>query len=245
MRISTKLTLTAGAVALMACGMATGTAKAQDSLTKGDVEQIIQDYIMENPKLILDAVEKHRENMEKEQKAKTAEKLAEYSELFEGDKFPSVGPADAGVTVVEFFDYNCGYCKRALPDVQALIDEVDDVRVVFIEMPILGPTSRTAAEWAMAAYKQDKYFEYHAALMDFRGPKNEETLSKLAADIGLDVEQMKSDVQSEDVQNLLNESIAVARDIGITGTPAFIVNGELFSGYLGEDGLKRAVQDAR
>ncbi len=206
---------------------------------------VIKDYLLENPQVIFEAIEKHRADEEKRQKEQAASAIQDNIAKLTAADAPSIGPADADITIVEFFDYNCGYCKKALPDIQAISESDKKVRFVFKEMPILGPTSMTAAQWAIAAKKQGKYFEYHSALMEFRGPKEEKQLEKLAKDVGLDIEQMKKDAASDEVRNLINDDIALARTIGIGGTPAFIVGETLYPGYIGEQGLKSAIKDAR
>ena len=246
-----KILLASCAVIVTAAG-ASLSVKAHDEATPPfDLEQtqavhkIIEHYLLENPKIVMDAAEAYRVQQEQEQQQQAQTAIEDNMDVLTHSEAPSIGPADASVTVVEFFDYNCGYCKRALPDVQKAVEADKDVRFVFKEMPILGPTSQTAAEWALAAHKQGKYFEYHSALMEFRGPKEEAQLAKIATDLGLDVEKMKQDAKSDDIQKLLEEDINLAQKIGISGTPAFIINGELYGGYLGEDGLQAAIDKAR
>lgn len=212
---------------------------------KAALGDVIKDYLMENPQVIFDAIDAHRENEEKKQQEQAASAIKDNLAKLTAADAPSIGPADADVTIVEFFDYNCGYCKRALPDVQAISEKDKKVRFVFKEMPILGPTSMTAAQWAMAAKKQGKYFEYHSALMEFRGPKEEKQLEKLAKDLGLDVDQMKKDASSSDVQAMIDADVALARTIGINGTPAFIVGETLYPGYIGENGMVNAIKETR
>ncbi|MEM7680142.1 MAG: DsbA family protein, partial [Pseudomonadota bacterium] len=118
-------------------------------------------------------------------------------------------------------------------------------RFVFREMPILSANSNDIARWSLASHEQGKYFEFHAALMNHRGSRNAETMKKIAKDVGLDPEQLEKDANSSDVKAALEESVKVAREVGIQGTPAFIINGELYPGYLGPEGLKRAVESAR
>ena len=132
-----------------------------------------------------------------------------------------------------------------MPDIQATLEKDSDVKFVFHEMPILGPSSRTAAQYALAAHKQGKYFEYHVALMEFRGEKNDKTLEKLAKDVGLDVEKAKADANSKEIAAMIEESMTLASKIGIRGTPAFIVGDKLFRGYLGPDGLQSEIKTAR
>jgi len=187
----------------------------------------------------------HRANEAKLQEEQAASAIKDNIAKLTSKDSPSIGPDDADVTIVEFFDYNCGYCKRALPDVQAIAASDKKVRFVFKEMPILGPTSGTAAQWALAAKRQDKYFEYHTALMEFKGQKEEKQLAKIAKDLGLDVEKMKKDASSDEVQAEIDADVELARTIGINGTPAFIVEETLYPGYIGEDGMVQAIKEAR
>jgi protein-disulfide isomerase len=234
------------AAAPLVLGM--GPANAQQAaLTKDDVKTIIQDYLKENPKVVVDALENYRTQQESEMEKAAQSKITSFKPYFTGADRPSAGaaPADAKVTIVEFFDYNCGYCKHAFPDVQESLKENKDVRVVFQDMPILSPLSQSAAKWALASHKQGKYFEFHAALMKFEGQKTDEELARIAKEVGLNVEQMKKDAESPEVNEEIEKSMAAAREIGIQGTPAFIVGDTLFRGYIGADGMKKAIEDAR
>lgn len=230
---------------LLGAGAFAPPAHAFTDAEKDELGTIIHTYIMDNPGIVMDALEQHRANEERRQKEEAANLIKNNQDILAGKNLPSIGNPKADVTVVEFFDYNCGYCKRALPDLIKLVDSDKNLRVVFHEMPILSADSRTAALWALAAHKQGKYFEFHKAVMQHRGAKNETTLSKLAADLGLDVERLKKDAASGDVAKELAESIELARKIGINGTPAFIVGEQFFGGYIGHDGLVRAIAAER
>ena len=236
--------VTGGMIAVSAASHAQEKASFNEAQTK-EIEGIIQNYLLNNPKIVMDAAEAYRIKMELEQQEKAKTAITDNMAKLTSAEAPSIGPEDASVTVIEFFDYNCGYFKRALPDVRKAVEVDKDVRFVFKEFPILGPTSNTAAQWALAAHKQGKYFEYHSALMEFRGPKEEEQLAKIAGDLGLDVDQMKKDAAAPEVQAMLDDDIALAQEIGFTGTPAFIIEGTLFGGYLGEEGLLDAIKEAR
>ena len=221
---------------------------AEDATFNADqvkqIEDIFGNYLQDNPKVVIDAIEKYQKMQQEEAEQSAQQSIQDnLAKLTSGD-LPSVGNPDAKVTVVEFFDYNCGYCKRAVPDIQEIVKSDDDVRFVFKEMPILGPTSLTASQYALAAHKQGKYFEYHVALMDHRGTKNAAELEKLGKEVGLDVDQLKKDVASPDLQKDIQDSVTLAQEIGIRGTPAFIIDGQLFRGYLGEGGLKSEIQKA-
>lgn len=220
-------------------------AKTFSKEEKTAIETIIQDYIDDNPEIVMKALQAAQIKQEKERQASAQEKIKSLEDYFKNSSLPSLGRPNADVTVVEFFDYNCGYCKRALADVQEIAEQDKNVRFVFQEMPILSQSSLDAAKWAMAAHQQGKYFEYHAALMEFRGPKNKSNLEKLAKDAGLDVERLKSDVDSDAVNKAVQESVNIARQIGITGTPAFIINNQLYPGYIGKKAMEKAIKDAR
>jgi protein-disulfide isomerase len=165
--------------------------------------------------------------------------------LYSNDKHPTAGNPDGDVTVVEFFDYNCGYCKRALSDIMTIIGEDPNVRVVFIELPILGPGSTEAAKWAKASMAQGRYLEYHVALMEHRGRLNEAQLEMIAKKVGLDVDKLKEDKEADYVANQLDENIAMARTLGITGTPAFVIGEDLARGYVGLEALKQGIAQKR
>lgn len=245
-KTSLKALLLSGlAIGAIAVTNAHAETKAFSDTQKAEIETIMKDYLMENPEIITEAMMALRVKQETEAQEQAKAKIVEYQNDFKSDTFPFAGNKDGDVVVVEFFDYNCGYCKKALPDVQALIAEDKNVKVVFMDMPILGPTSLTASKWALAAQEQGKYFEYHAALMEHLGGKEESDLAEIAKVVGLDVEKMKQDANSDKVQNKINKSMKIAQDIGIQGTPAFIVGDKLYRGYIGEDALLKSVKDSR
>ncbi len=212
---------------------------------KEQIETVIRDYLMENPSLIIDSINEYRNRQQIAEREKQQEALQTKRAELEKSSSPFAGKEDAAVTVVEFFDYNCGYCKRALDGVARLIEENEDVKVVFKEFPILSESSDLAARWALAADKQDRYFDYHAALMEFRGPKNEQTLSSMAESLGLDVQQMKNDANSEEVREEIAQTRALASDLGISGTPAFIIGDQLSPGFVPYETMSEMVRTAR
>lgn len=221
------------------------SAGAAEGLSKAEVEKVIADYMKDNPEMIIEALENYRLKQEQEQQASAQESIKKHLAYLEAADAPSVGAKDADVTVVEFFDYNCGYCRRAVPDIQELLKTDNKVRFVFREMPILSANSNDIARWALASHEQGKYFEFHAALMNHRGSRNVETMKQIAKDLGLDPEKLEKDANSDAIKQALDKSLEVARDVGIQGTPAFIINGEMYPGYLGPEGLSRAVESAR
>jgi len=217
-----------------------------DDFSKAEIENIIKEYINANPQVILDSVETYGRQQQSADASQQQEAVDKHiSWLENNDILPTAGNPNGDVTVVEFFDYNCGYCKKAVDDVMKLMAEDKNVKFIFVETPILGRTSELAAKWAMAAKKQDAYLEFHIGAMQNRGPINEAALQKIAEKIGLNIEKMKVDVASDEVANIVAEKAAKASQMGISGTPAFIINGQLYGGYIGLDSMRQAVKQAR
>lgn len=224
-------------MAIAATAIALTPACAQervDTASKEAIEKIVYDYIMENPEIIEEALISLQEKRQAEELALAEAAIADNQDaLFNNAADFSIGPADAPVTVVEFFDYRCGFCKRSTEWVLGLPEQYDNqVRVVFKEMPILSTESEKAALAAIAAGKQDKYVEMHTALMELDngsgfGP---EVIDQTAESIGIDVDKMRADMKSIDVQKAVADSKSLARTLGITGTPNFVIGTQNVAG---------------
>ena len=210
-----------------------------------DIENIIYNYLLENPEIIFEAVDKFRANEREMEDKLFSKKYDEHKDdLLNDESSPSVGPKDADVIIVEFFDYNCSYCKQAFYDVQAIIKEDKNVRVIFKELPILTPGSKTAAKWALAAHKQGKYWEFHSKIM--KSPsKDERTMEKIAKELDLNVKKLKEDANSQEIENAIEKNLDLTNQLGIRGTPAFIINDSLARGYIGLQGMKSQIKQAR
>lgn len=225
--------------------------KVTDSFTpdqRAALEDMMRDFIMDNPELILQSVQNMQEEQQRQAEEQQRANLSEYrDDLVNNEDLPSVGSPDADVTVVEFFDYNCGYCRKALEEVVKLINEMDKetLRVVFVDYPILGPTSVTAAKWALAADDQGKYFEYHMAVMNDKGDKTPARLRELAKELGLDVEKLAEDASSEKIQKRIEKNIDIAGAIGIRGTPGFLIGEQLVPGYVSYQQMRDMVEAAK
>jgi protein-disulfide isomerase len=148
---------------------------------------------------------------------------AEAEEIYRSPASFVAGNPDGDVSVVEFFDYNCGYCRRALPDVVKLIDTDDKVRVVLKELAIFGEDSEAAARAALAANKQGKYFEMHQKLFSEPGKANKEKALQIAQELGMDVEQLEQDMEDPEIQKTLDETLALAGKLGLKGTPYYLI----------------------
>jgi protein-disulfide isomerase len=201
-------------------------------------EAIVRAYILENPEIIKEAVEilQKREMTQRMDSAGSA--LTK--------PFPGAvgGNPDGAITVVEFTDYNCGFCRSAVADLDRLIAGNKDVRIVFREVPILAPSSRDGARWALAAAKQGKHKAFHDALFA-NGPVSEKTIRAAAERVGLNMAQAERDAASAEVKAEIEANLAMMQQIGFGGTPTFFIKDQMIEGAVGYDALKAAVEKAR
>lgn len=230
-----------GLLALAVGGIS--AARAEAPLTRADVEKIVAEYIAAHPQDIMAAVQKHQEDQERV--AGLAAVQQNGDDLYKDAATPVVGDAKADVTVVEFFDYNCGYCKKVTPTVVNVAEGNKNVRLLFKEYPILGPSSEMAAKWALAAQRQGKYFEFHKRLMTNAKPITETFLNDIAKDLGMDVVKAKSDAYGTEIMMEIERNRALAGRMGIRGTPAFVIGGEVVPGAIDEDTMHQMIEQAR
>lgn len=167
------------------------------------------------------------------------------NELYHSQEDLELGNPAGKVAVVEFFDYNCGYCKRALPEVEKLIDSDDDVRVIIKEFPILGEGSLFAAKAALASAQQGKYKAFYHALNASKANKNETSVLQVASEVGIDVDRLKNDMQSPVVSGVLSENRALARSLSINGTPSFVIDDSVLQGFASYKRLSEQIVAAR
>jgi protein-disulfide isomerase len=188
------------------------------------------------------------EKSQKEQEARLKSFMAENAKsIYRSPNSSVAGNPDGDITVVEFFDFNCGYCKHGLPEVQKLIQADKNVRVVFKELPILSKGSDEAARAALAAKRQGKYWEFHQAMLSSKGQANEASSLKTAESLGLDMDKFKADMASDDVKNELLEMMKLAKAMGVNGTPHFLVGDKSIPGAPEDlhDQLEALVTDFR
>ena len=211
-------------------------------MTNEQVKQLALEAILENPQIIMQAVA-ILEQRERERAASGANTVR--LQLEQDPNSPNLGNPDGDVTVIEFFDYNCPYCRKAGQTVQELLASDANVRVIYREWPILGEDSVFASRAALAARAQGKYEEFHWALMNGEGRASEASILKLARHLGLDVEKLQADMTSPAVEAHIAQSSALARTLGFTGTPAFIVGDRTAPGMLSTDEITAMVAEAR
>ncbi len=210
-----------------------------------EIEVLFKKFLSENPELILKSVDDFRSAQEQKTQQSAQKNLEEYASYFADDNLPSAGNPKGDVTIVEYFDYNCGYCRKAFADIVKIIEEDKNIRVIFQEMPILSPSSIKMASIAMAAHKQGKYFEMHRALMEYKGGQSDSAFYGIAEKLGLDIEKLKTDAASAEVKAQIKKATDMARTLDIRGTPGFIIGNKIYPGYIGLDGLRDAVKAAR
>lgn len=201
--------------------------------------------ILENPKIIEEALVKLQEIRDQEKLALVSKTINDRRTWLEEDpNAPILGNIDGDVTLVEFFDYNCAYCKRAMSVVQELLEKDPNVRLVYREFPILGEGSVFASKAALAARKQNKYEEMHWALMSLPRADEASTL-RIAEELGLNVEQLKRDMDAPEIEQHIALSMELAGELGINGTPSFIAGDTLAPGLVPFEQLKLIVDTAR
>ena len=217
-----------------------------NELSEDDIKALALQAIRENPQIILEAVQLFEEQQKEQQTAQAAEVLISQRSSLERDpNAPVLGNPEGDVTIVEFFDYNCPYCKQVIPEVQALLEGDDNIRLVYREWPILGEGSVFAARAALAARKQGKYEDFHWAMMGLKGRVEEASVLKVASEIGLDIEQLHKDMQAPEVDAHIQTSMELTRALGFNGTPSFVIGDALVPGFVTADELSLYVEEAR
>lgn len=210
------------------------------------IKALVAETLRENPELVLEALQALEARQAEAQAATAASVLTKERTTLERDpNAPIFGNPEGDVTIVEFFDYNCPYCKRAMPEVNALMAEDTSVRLVLREWPILSEGSAFAARAALASRQQGKYAEMHDALMRMRGKVEAEAVLRIAGEVGLDVEKLKIDMQSPEVEEHIATSMRLAEALGFNGTPSFVVGDQLIPGFVEKPQLVEAVTAAR
>lgn len=217
-----------------------------DQLDEARVRELVLETIRANPEIVMEAVAILEQRQATAQASAQAEVLVNQRELLEKDpNAPVLGNPDGDVTVVEFFDYNCPYCKRAMPQVQGLLDADPNVRLVYREWPILGDGSVFAAKAALAARNQGKYEEFHWALMGMNGRAEEATVLRIAREVGLDIEQLRRNMEAPEVEEHIATSMRLTQALGFNGTPSFVIGDALVPGFVEQSALEVYVSDAR
>ena len=211
-----------------------------------EIETIVRNYLLSHPEILQEmsqTLEQKQKQAEDEQRKGGLVKNAD--QIFRDKSDYVAGNSKGNVTMVEFFDYNCPWCKKDFPEVMALIDDDKELKVVLKEFPILGPDSEYAAKAAIAAGKQGKYLQMHTALYLHEGRVTPEIVDEIAAAQGLDMEQLKRDMEDPKTAEIITRNRDLAQLLAINGTPAFIIDDKLIPGYLPKDELANMIKEVR
>jgi protein-disulfide isomerase len=235
----------AGATAWLALGPHSQAIAAGET-SQDQFDQRVHDYIIAHPEVIMESIRgleaRQREADAAEAKAVLASRA---DDIFRDKQSPVGGNATGNVTMVEFFDYNCPYCRQVAPIMAQAVADDPQLKIVYKEFPILGPDSVFAAKAALAAERQGKYAEFHKALFGTRTRVTEAVVLKVAAEAGLDVPRLKTDMLQPDIQALIERNMELAQALKITGTPGFIVGDQIFPGATDLETMKKLIEHAR
>tara|TARA_Y100001936_G_scaffold124220_1_gene121523 strand:- start:8271 stop:8954 length:684 start_codon:yes stop_codon:yes gene_type:complete len=217
---------------------------AQEGFSKEDIEDMIYEYIMENPEIILESVDNLRKKMEASSIESDNFLKDEFDTFANDNNIPNFGDPNAKVIIIEFVDYNCGYCKKSLDAITRLLNSELSLKISFRDYPILSASSKFAAKAALAAKKQGKYFELHSELLNVKGNLSEEKILEIAKNIDIDVAKLKIDMEDPEIAVIIQNNENLAKKLNIRGTPTFIINGKLYAGALEFDKLRALIDKA-
>ena len=213
---------------------------------KTEIEKIIRDYLIRNPSVIQEVNQVLLARAEEEKKKRQADGLIKFSDqIFINPTSPVGGNPNGELTIIAFFDYNCGFCKQSLPYLQELVRNRTSLRIVYKELPILGEGSYLAAKAALAADRQRKYAEFHNALASFPGEISGETIKMIALKLSLDYAKLIKDTADPKLDAVLLETANLANSLGIEGTPAYIIGGEIIPGAVDAATMERILAEAQ
>jgi len=210
-----------------------------------NIEGIVREYLIKNPEVIREAMQALQAKEVAQKQLTTAESLKQLrAEIYSSADAPVVGNEKGDVSVVVFYDYFCGYCRKSLPSLQSLIANDRSVRVVFKELPILGPQSITAAKAALAAQRQGKFTEFHQALLESESA-SEEAIKAISDKLHLDWARLQTDMNDPEISAMIERNQKLAAALNIEGTPAYLVGNQIIPGAIDSESLARLIKDER
>ena len=213
------------------------------NIKEQEIRNIIEKYILDNPEILIESLEKFTASQKKKEEENFVYILNNFYDTKVYENLPRIGNIDSKLIIVEFVDYNCGYCRKTLPTISKLMKNFDNIQIVFIDYPILSESSEIAARASLAANEQNAYFEYHTILLNNKKSINENILYKIAKDLSLDIEKFKKDMSSKKIKNNIIKNIKFANSLKIRGTPTFIIGRQILPGAFDYDKLKKIILD--
>jgi protein-disulfide isomerase len=238
------------AATIVLAGAPSVSAQTFSEPQRSEIEKIIRDYLLKHPEVLQEAMAELEKKQAVAESEKARSAIKNHSDaLFNSPRQVTLGNPQGDVTFVEFFDYNCGYCKRALSDMMELMGKDAKLKVVLKEFPVLGPASVEAAQVAVAVRMQDrtgkKYLEFHQKLLTGRGQIDKAKALAAAKEVGLDVARIERDLKSDEIGKTLEESMKLAEALGLNGTPSYVIGNDVVIGAVGLATLSQKIQAAR
>src|SRR5882757_833401 len=226
------------------------SAQSFSDTQRGDIESIVRNYLIAHPEVLEEAMAELSKRQSAAEAEKHATSVATNAEaIFNSPRGVNVGNKDGDVTFVEFFDYNCGYCKRAMSDMLDLMKSDPKLKVVLKEFPVLGPGSVEAAQIAVAVRMQDpsgkKYLDFHQKLLNSKGQADKARAMAVAKEVGLDTAKIEKDLASPEVRATIEENFKLAEAMGMNGTPSYVIGKQVVIGAVGIDSLREKIGVAR
>jgi protein-disulfide isomerase len=213
---------------------------------KAALGKAIREYLLANPEVLVEAMQEYERKQDSQRDAVASKAIQENKKgLFSDPDSPIAGNPDGDVTIVEFSDYQCPYCKRAHAAVNSVVSSDSKVKLVYKDLPILGEASKVAAVAALASVKQGKHLSFHNALMETSGKLDADRIFQIAASVGLDVAQLKKDMDDPNIKKIIDRNMALASALGVRGTPAFVIGDQFVPGAVDADTLKQLIAEAR
>lgn len=237
-----------GALCLLPLMSMTTPVLAFDNVEKQEIGEIVREYLLANPELMVEVQEALEAKQEAEATARIAQTLSDSSDTLLNDPIdPVFGNADGDVTVVEFFDYNCGFCRRGLADMEYILNNDSNVKFVLKEFPIFGPNSTAVHTVAMAFHSvaPEKYYDYHVEMMRQEGQIDENRALQIAESQGVDMEALYANMKEPSIIDSFRQTDVLATGLGITGTPSYVIGDEVVVGALGKDVLIEKIDNFR
>jgi len=210
------------------------------------LDKRIHDYLMANPEVLVEAMKELERREDSERDTQAQKGIVEHQkELLNDPDSPVSGNPGGDVTIVEFSDYQCPYCKRAYPAIKSVVAADGKVKLIYKDLPILGEASKIAALAALASRNQDKHEAFHNALMEFNGRLDRDRIMEIAKSVGIDTDKLQKDMEDPKLKEIIERNLALASALGVRGTPAFVIGKQFVPGAVDADALKQLIEDAR